>query len=51
MNAYVQELAQCLLMKERAFLDPTPLGVPLQYIPLDNDAPFHSMELKRLELK
>lgn len=51
MNAYVHDLARDFWANERAFLDPAPLGVPLKYIPLDNDATFHSMELKRLELK
>ncbi|KEG09949.1 calpain-like cysteine peptidase [Trypanosoma grayi] len=51
MNNRAHELAKDYLQKNRAFLDPEPLGVPLSELPLGDDPEFHDMEARHRELK
>ncbi|KPA73484.1 putative calpain-like cysteine peptidase putativecysteine peptidase Clan CA family C2 [Leptomonas pyrrhocoris] len=49
MNARADELAQKVM--DRAYLDPAPDKVPLEFLPLDKDKKFHTMEVERAKLK
>ncbi|CCD14505.1 unnamed protein product, partial [Trypanosoma congolense IL3000] len=51
LNNRVHELAKTLLQKERVFLDPEPLGVPLMYLPLNHDPVMNSLERRRRALR
>ncbi|KAG5475800.1 hypothetical protein CUR178_03513 [Leishmania enriettii] len=44
-------IAKELLRKERAFLDPEPLGVPLEELPLNYDSVLNPVERKRRALR
>ncbi|EAN88142.1 calpain-like cysteine peptidase, putative [Trypanosoma cruzi] len=49
MNDRADDLAAAQL--DRGFLNQAPAGVPLEILPLDSDAEFHSMETARVKLK
>ncbi|KPI88003.1 putative calpain-like cysteine peptidase putative cysteine peptidase Clan CA family C2 [Leptomonas seymouri] len=51
MNSRLHELAQGMLQGGRDYLDPNPEGVPLEELPIDTDAPFREMEVRRTVLK
>ncbi|KAH9593132.1 Peptidase C2 [Trypanosoma melophagium] len=51
LNIRAEELAQEKLHDERGFLEPEPQGIPLKYLPLDEDPEFHEKEVERMELK
>ncbi|ORC91634.1 putative antigen [Trypanosoma theileri] len=51
LNLRAEELAQEKLHDERGFLEPEPQGIPLKYLPLDEDPEFHEKEVERMELK
>ncbi|KAF8298423.1 putative calpain-like cysteine peptidase [Trypanosoma cruzi] len=51
LNLRAEELAQEKLQEERSFMNPEPGGIPLKYLPLDEDAAFHEKEVERLALK
>ena len=49
MNVRADELARAVM--DRDYLDPAPDKVPLEYLPLDEDEKFHTMEVERAKLK
>ncbi|CBZ28146.1 putative calpain-like cysteine peptidase [Leishmania mexicana MHOM/GT/2001/U1103] len=46
----VGQIAEDFVKMERAFLDQSPEGVPLRYLPLNTDREFHERELQRRKL-
>ncbi|RNE98646.1 putative calpain-like cysteine peptidase, partial [Trypanosoma conorhini] len=51
MNERALELVAKLLADERAFLDPEPLGIPLEELPLDRNEAFMAKETQLRELR
>ncbi|TPP46141.1 Calpain cysteine protease family protein [Leishmania donovani] len=49
--ARADELARARLAGDRAYLAPEPAGIPLELVPLDEDAEFCAKEAQRAELK
>nr|CAJ2475616.1 unnamed protein product [Leishmania braziliensis] len=45
------DLAQAQLTGDRGYLEPEPAGIPLELVPLDEDAEFRTKEAERAELK
>ncbi|CAD2215572.1 Calpain family cysteine protease/Calpain large subunit, domain III, putative [Angomonas deanei] len=50
LNKRALDLAKDLRLKNRAFLDPEPEGIPIDDVPLDADEPFKNLEVERLRL-
>ncbi|CBH17005.1 T. brucei spp-specific protein, (fragment), partial [Trypanosoma brucei gambiense DAL972] len=50
MQDCIRELAKGLLKENRAYLNQKPLGIPLDYLPLNNDKKLRELERKRREL-
>ncbi|EKF32057.1 calpain-like cysteine peptidase, partial [Trypanosoma cruzi marinkellei] len=51
LNMRAHEVAREFLKKERAYLDPEPLGVLVEDLPLNHDPILNALERKRRELK
>ncbi|KAF8299179.1 putative cysteine peptidase, Clan CA, family C2 [Trypanosoma cruzi] len=51
LNVRAHEVAREFLKKERAYLDPEPLGVLVEDLPLNHDPILNALERKRRELK
>nr|CAJ2475114.1 unnamed protein product [Leishmania braziliensis] len=51
MNSRAYELADQLLERDRAYLQPKPEGVALEYLPLDKDEEIAELEVERAKLK
>ncbi|KAL7697109.1 calpain-like cysteine peptidase [Lotmaria passim] len=51
LNTMAHEKAKKLLQQDRGYLDPTPEGVALRHVPLDQDATFREIEAQRAQLK